>query len=270
MTCSGGSSRRSRPGERGPRGDGAQVAIVVGHVAWMVTFLHAHHEGEDLLVWPRLLERVPDEIDPLIYTMETQHAGLAQALDDLGAKAAGWRKTCAVPERDALAGAATDLLLRIAEHLDLEERQVLPLIDKYLSEKEWKQVGGSGLKKMSFGQLKVAFGMILSDASPEQVKIMRDTIPRAPWTLFSFTGPGPTSSTPSACTAYTFPRSQRQPDSATHDEPQRRRHRRIPGQVRLGDPGHGRRPGLPRTRPAPSSRTASRPGVHHPGGLHGP
>ena len=172
-----------------PEGDGAQVAIVAGHVAWMVTFLHAHHEGEDLLVWPKLLERVPHEIDPLIYTMETQHAGLAQALDDLGAKAADWRKTSAVPERDALAGAATDLLVRIAEHLDLEEREVLPLIDKYLTDKEWKEVGGSVLKKMSFGQLKVAFGMILSDASPEQVRIMRDTIPRAPWMIFSFVGP---------------------------------------------------------------------------------
>jgi hypothetical protein len=46
-----------------PEGDVAQVAIVADHVAWMVTFLHAHHEGEDLLVWPRLLERVPVKID---------------------------------------------------------------------------------------------------------------------------------------------------------------------------------------------------------------
>jgi hemerythrin-like domain-containing protein len=127
-----------------PEGDVAQVAIVADHVAWMVTFLHAHHEGEDLLVWPRLLERVPVKIDPLILTMEAQHAGLAQALDGLAAKAAGWRKTSAVPERGALASAATDLLLRIAEHLDLEEREVLPLIDQYLTEKEWKQVGGAG------------------------------------------------------------------------------------------------------------------------------
>jgi hypothetical protein len=49
--------------------------------------------------------------------------------------------------------------------------------------------GGAGLKKMSFGQLKVAFGVILYDAGPDQVKIMRDTIPRAPWTLFSLVGP---------------------------------------------------------------------------------
>jgi hypothetical protein len=155
----------------------------------MVTFLHTHHEGEDLMVWPRLLERVPAEIDPLIETMEAQHAGLAKALDDLKAKAADWRATSAAGERDVLAGAATDLLPRIAEHLDLEERKVLSLIDRYLTEKEWKEVGGAGLKKMSFGQLTVAFGMILNQATPQQVTIMRNVIPRGPWTLFSLIGP---------------------------------------------------------------------------------
>ena len=80
--------------------------------------------------------------------------------------------------------------MQIAEHLGQEDREVLPLIDKYLTEKEWKKVGGSGLKKMSFGQLKVAFGMILNDAGPEQVKIMRDTLPLPAWTFFSITGPG--------------------------------------------------------------------------------
>jgi hemerythrin-like domain-containing protein len=172
-----------------PNGDAAQVAIVADHVEWMVTFLHAHHEGEDQNVWPRLLERLPGQTDPLIYTMEAQHQGLATALDDLAVKAAHWRTTSSGQERDALANGSTDLLLRIAEHLDMEEREVLPLIDKYLTEKEWKQVGGSGLKKMSFGQLKVAFGMILDGATPEQVSIMRHTIPRVPWMVFSILGP---------------------------------------------------------------------------------
>jgi hemerythrin-like domain-containing protein len=170
-------------------GDRARVAIVADHVEWMVTFLHSHHEGEDLLVWPRLVERCPTETEPLIFTMEAQHHALAEALDVLAGKAADWRRTSAVRERDALAGAARDLLVQIAEHLDLEERKVLSLIDRYLSEKEWKQVGGSGLKKMSFGQLTVAFGMILDHARPEQVRIMRDTIPRGPWVIFSFLGP---------------------------------------------------------------------------------
>jgi hemerythrin-like domain-containing protein len=172
-----------------PDGDRQQVAIIADHVEWMVTFLHAHHEGEDELVWPKLLERGPLDIDPLVHTMEAQHHGLAEALDALAARALDWRRTAAVAQRDTLAAAATELLARIAEHLDLEEREVLPLIDKYLTEKEWKEVGGSGMKKMSFGQIKVAFGMILDHAQPEQVQIMKDTIPRAPWTIFSFVGP---------------------------------------------------------------------------------
>ncbi|MDX6258962.1 MAG: hypothetical protein QOH84_650 [Kribbellaceae bacterium] len=170
-------------------GDRDQVAIVADHVAWMVEFLHAHHEGEDLMVWPRLVERCPTEVEPLIFTMESQHHALALALDDLAARAGEWRSTAAAAERDALAEGAAELLVRIAEHLDLEELKVLSLIDKYLTEKEWRQVGGSGLKKMSFSQLKVAFGMILDDAPPAHVQTMRETIPRAPWLLFSVLGP---------------------------------------------------------------------------------
>jgi len=55
--------------------------------------------------------------------------------------------------------------------------------------KEWKAIGGAGLKKFSFAEFKVSFGMILNEARPEQVQIMKDTIPRVPWTLFAFVGP---------------------------------------------------------------------------------
>ena len=170
-------------------GDTARVAVVADHVEWMVEFLHAHHEGEDLLVWPKLLARAPAETNLLVHTMEAQHEGLDRALQDLAARAEGWRTTGTAVERDALAGAAIDLLGRIAEHLDLEEREVLSLIDKYLTDKEWKAIGGAGLKKFSFSQLKVSFGMILNEARPEQVQIMKDTIPRVPWTIFAFFGP---------------------------------------------------------------------------------
>jgi hemerythrin-like domain-containing protein len=170
-------------------GDLAGAAVVADHVEWMVRFLHSHHEGEDMMVWPRLLERCPADVDPLIFTMESQHVGLAEALDSLAAGSVEWRRSAAEPEREALAGAATALLDRIAEHLDLEELKVLSLIDRHLTEKEWKQVGGSGLKTMKFGQLTVAFGMILDQASPDQVAIMRNTIPSAPWAIFSLLGP---------------------------------------------------------------------------------
>jgi hypothetical protein len=71
-----------------------------------VTFLRTHHEGQDLLLWPRLLERGPVEIDPLIETTKAHPAGLANALDDRRAKAVAWRNTAAVQERDALVTAS--------------------------------------------------------------------------------------------------------------------------------------------------------------------
>jgi hypothetical protein len=172
-----------------PEGDTAQVAIVAGHITWMVTVPARPPRGRGPVRLAEAARTHPEKIDPLILTMEAQHAGLAKALDDLAVKAASWRNTSAIQERDALAGSASELLVLIAEHLGMEEREVLPLIDSYLTEKEWKKVGGSGLKKMSFGQLKVAFGMILDDAGPEQVKIMRDTLPLPAWTFFSLTGP---------------------------------------------------------------------------------
>ena len=140
-------------------------------------------------MWPKLLDRAPRETEPLIHLMEEQHAALASALDALGAKAAVWRLIVDAAGRDALVQTATNLLVQIDQHLSLEEREVLPIIDRYLTAKEWNEVGGSGLKKMSFGQIKVAFGMILNGAPPAQVQTMKDTLPRVPWTVFSLIGP---------------------------------------------------------------------------------
>src|ERR1700712_386284 len=53
-------------------GDRDRVTIVADHVAWMVEFLHAHHEGEDMMVWPRLVERCQTEVEPLLFTIEPQ------------------------------------------------------------------------------------------------------------------------------------------------------------------------------------------------------
>ena len=40
-------------------GDSDRASVVGGHVMMMTSMLHAHHEGEDLLVWPLLAERSP-------------------------------------------------------------------------------------------------------------------------------------------------------------------------------------------------------------------
>src|SRR3954454_22684376 len=42
-----------------PEGDAARAEIVSDHLATLSLSLHAHHEGEDLMLWDRLEQRAP-------------------------------------------------------------------------------------------------------------------------------------------------------------------------------------------------------------------
>src|SRR5690349_3571065 len=54
-------------------GDVSRAKIVGSHVRLLVDVLHLHHSGEDQLLWPLLLERVPQQLTSVIELMERQH-----------------------------------------------------------------------------------------------------------------------------------------------------------------------------------------------------
>jgi hypothetical protein len=62
-------------------GDRARSQVVGDHVQLLLDMLHHHHVGEDDLLWPKLLERVPAELAPRVRLMEGQHELIAQELD---------------------------------------------------------------------------------------------------------------------------------------------------------------------------------------------
>jgi hemerythrin-like domain-containing protein len=73
--------------------------------------------------------------------MEEQHLSLDRHLRELESSAQRWADTDtdtgSAADRDSVVDAAELLLPPLHEHLDLEEEKVLPLIDAYLSQKEW-------------------------------------------------------------------------------------------------------------------------------------
>ena len=70
----GGVVRRTAPG------DVRRAAVVDDHLEFLMTSLHHHHTVEDDHLWPLLLQKVPDELAPIVHLMESQHAGVDAAI----------------------------------------------------------------------------------------------------------------------------------------------------------------------------------------------
>lgn len=162
-------------------GDASGTGVVADHVLMMVDFLHAHHTSEDDHVWPRLRERCPDDVEPLIETMDQQHAFIDGELDALAAGGRRWRASADATDREALAAVAERLLPPLYEHLALEEERILPLIDQHLTEREWKAVVEASFGKVTFARRLLMLGMALDGASEEQARLLRAAVPAVVW-----------------------------------------------------------------------------------------
>jgi hemerythrin-like domain-containing protein len=170
-------------------GDTGRAAVVADHVDFLNVYLHDHHHAEDEHVWPKLKERVSADLGPLVQTMENQHHGLDRVLTDLVDQAANWRTTAAAGARDQLAATADTLITVLFEHLVLEEREILPLIDRHLAEEEWALVGKAALDGLPKPMLPVVAGMTLYEADPEARRIIKDEVPAVMWWVLSPVAP---------------------------------------------------------------------------------
>src|SRR5215470_5984870 len=96
-----------------------RVTFLADHIDFAIKALHIHHEGEDELLYPKLIERVPEQA-PMTEEVEHEHQLIATALDEASAACAAWRQRPSAETGDALA-AALDKLNAVAQrHLDDE------------------------------------------------------------------------------------------------------------------------------------------------------
>ncbi len=152
-----------------PAGDVARARLLGAHLDLALVMLHEHHEAEDELLWPVLIERVPLEKD-LIEVMRRQHDMIARAVGVVEAELPSWTAEASPTARDRVAGALRDLGPALTEHLELEESAVLPLIHEHLTVPEWLAPQEHAMKhgpKSLTGKLTMA-GMVLEDATPRE------------------------------------------------------------------------------------------------------
>src|ERR1700749_2426945 len=67
---------------RGAGRDANRRARIGGHAQLVFQILHTHHESEDLVLWPLLLERAEAEATEIVGVMEEQHRAIAAAHEE--------------------------------------------------------------------------------------------------------------------------------------------------------------------------------------------
>ncbi|EGJ73771.1 putative hemerythrin HHE cation binding domain protein [Streptomyces sp. Tu6071] len=170
-------------------GDGERVEVVADHIDFVTLILHAHHEGEDVLVWPKLAERAPADAAPVLATMQADHAGIDRGLATLTGAAASWRANPDAVRRGAVVDALRELIPVVEAHLKAEETHALVLIDTWLSAPEWGEVGMHGIACLRPEQYPLFFGMLLHDIDPELYGVLEASLPPDLFTQLAVSGP---------------------------------------------------------------------------------
>jgi hemerythrin-like domain-containing protein len=158
-------------------GDWRRADVVADHIGLIGSILHHHHAGEDRVLWPLLLERCPDELAPVVHSMEEHHDRIGNLGSQLTKVVDAWRVDADGEGRDVAVGILNQLLPVLREHLGTEEELVLPLVEQHITGDEWDGMVAEGAATMSPDQLPLALGMMMYEGDPAAVRDALSNIP---------------------------------------------------------------------------------------------
>jgi hemerythrin-like domain-containing protein len=164
-------------------GDAARASVVATHAASMLEFVHVHHSGEDVWLWPLLLERVQVESE-LIHRMEAQHETVAALIDVARSLLPAWSSAPTRERGAALATTFDDLAVALAEHLGEEEVEILPLAETYLTVAEWNRLGEHARASLSPQDGASSLAAILEEADDDERAMFTSEMPPPVLTMF--------------------------------------------------------------------------------------
>jgi hemerythrin-like domain-containing protein len=157
-------------------GDTGRAAVLIRHARMLLQGLHLHHTAEDDLLWPKLLERCPPDAG-LVHRMEAQHEQVEHLTGLLGPALDRWAVEARPAVAEEVASTLEALQAVLVEHLAEEEREILPLAERHVTQEEWDQLGQHGKGQMSARDLPLLFGSLLEECSPEERTMMLHVVP---------------------------------------------------------------------------------------------
>ena len=147
-----------------PDGDSERAAVVSDHIDLIGTFMTAHHDAEDELLWPLAEQRLPEH--EAIFIMEREHDDLNASVVRVRALAAAWRADPSAGNRATLHTELIGLEKDLLKHLGHEEREALPLLATVITQEEFAAFGARARDAVPQDQRALLLGLILEDAGP--------------------------------------------------------------------------------------------------------
>ncbi|MGW1561092.1 hemerythrin domain-containing protein [Streptomyces sp. NPDC002144] len=167
--------------------DTARAGILAEHWREYTVGLHAHHTGEDQMLWPVLLPHLDLDAEQVL-AMEAQHHELSTGMDEVQVLMDRWRTQALAADRDELAEALRRHHRQLSAHLDEEEQMVMPLVVRHVNESEWRAVGERGLAETPRNRLMIALGAILEDCPPDERQEFLARLPVAARVMWKILG----------------------------------------------------------------------------------
>jgi Hemerythrin HHE cation binding domain len=174
-----------------------RVTFLADHIDFGLAALHHHHEGEDELLYPVLIKRVPEQA-AMTEQVEHEHLLIKTALDAASAASAAWRQRPSAETGEALAAALDHLNAVVQPHLDDEENKVVPLAAVTLTQREWDEMGKHGVAWIPRNKRGIAFGMLceplgqddrvhMMRSLPAPVRMLYPILIERPWKKYAAT-----------------------------------------------------------------------------------
>jgi hemerythrin-like domain-containing protein len=153
-------------------GNGGRVRAetVAGHIVFVTTALHGHHQFEDAQVWPILRERGGADIVRHVRHVLEQHAEIERSAAELDESVTCWRDDATADARERVSAALDRMLPVLLEHMRFEEENVVPVMEKCITLAEWnRMIQASAAEHLAPADMPLMFGMTMYEGDPEIV-----------------------------------------------------------------------------------------------------
>ena len=148
--------------------DAERTAELTRHADLIARVQMQHHATERAHLWPALFRNVPadeqDAVREIVGDWTSRAALLDHSLRDLSTVARQWAVAMTLPARNAFVRACARVASAVDAHMAAEERDLLPLLARYLPDGEWTAVGRTARSTLSGREQMLVLGLALEDA----------------------------------------------------------------------------------------------------------